>query len=189
LSRWFCRIPGVVERTGVVAGVGPQVAGPIHRAPDGRAGEAPRPGAVRIWRAIGLKPHTVETWKLSTDPEFIGKVRDVVGLYMTRPSTPWSCAWTRSPQIQTLDRTAPIPPMRPATPARMTHDYVRNGSTSLFAAYDLASGYPYRRHRHQAWNSTWLWTTTTPKRPRQSRTGCSSTRGYTCTSPRPAHRG
>jgi transposase len=94
----------------------------------------------RIWRAFGLKPHIVQTWKLSTDPQFIDKVRDVVGLYM-------------SPPENALDRTAPCLPMLPTTPARMTHDYVRNGTTSLFAAFDLASGsviaQPYRRHRHQ----------------------------------------
>ena len=68
----------------------------------------------RIWRAFGLKPHLVQTWKLSADPQFIDKVRDVVGLYMTRPRRPWSSRWTRNRQIQALDRTAPVP----ADPAR-----------------------------------------------------------------------
>jgi transposase len=107
----------------------------------------------RIWRAFGLKPHVVETWKLSTDPEFIGKVRDVVGLYMSPPENALVLCVDEKSQIQALDRTAPCLPLLPTTPARMTHDYVRHGTTSLFAALDLASGsviaQPYRRHRHQ----------------------------------------
>jgi transposase len=107
----------------------------------------------RIWRAFGLKPHLVETWKLSTDPQFIDKVRDVVGLYMSPPENALVLCVDEKSQIQALDRTAPILPMLPTTPARMTHDYVRNGTTSLFAAFDLASGsvlaQPYRRHRSQ----------------------------------------
>jgi transposase len=107
----------------------------------------------RIWRAFGLKPHIVETWKLSTDPQFIDKVRDVVGLYMSPPENALVLCVDEKSQIQALDRTAPCLPMLPTTPARMTHDYVRNGTTSLFAAFDLASGsviaQPYRRHRHQ----------------------------------------
>jgi transposase len=107
----------------------------------------------RIWRAFGLKPHLVQTWKLSTDPQFIDKVRDVVGLYMSPPENALVLCVDEKSQIQALDRTAPCLPMLPTTPARMTHDYVRNGTTSLFAAFDLASGsviaQPYRRHRHQ----------------------------------------
>ena len=107
----------------------------------------------RIWRAFGLKPHLVETWKLSTDPQFIDKVRDVVGLCMSPPENALVLCVDEKSQIQALDRTAPCLPMLPTTPARMTHDYVRNGTTSLFAAFDLASGsviaQPYRRHRHQ----------------------------------------
>jgi transposase len=107
----------------------------------------------RIWRAFGLKPHVVQTWKLSTDPQFIGEVRDVVGLYMSPPENALVLCVDEKSQIQALDRTAPILPVLPTTPARMTHDYVRNGTTSLFAAYDLASGsviaQPYRRHRRQ----------------------------------------
>ena len=107
----------------------------------------------RIWRAFGLKPHLVETWKLSTDPEFIAKVRDVVGLYMSPPEHALVLAVDEKSQIQALDRTAPCLPVLPTTPARMTHDYVRNGTTSLFAAYDVGSGsviaQSYRRHRHQ----------------------------------------
>ena len=107
----------------------------------------------RIWRTFGLKPHVVQTWKLSTDPQFIEKVRDVVGLYMSPPENALVLCVDEKSQIQALDRTAPCLPMLPTTPARMTHDYIRNGTTSLFAAFDLASGsviaQPYRRHRHQ----------------------------------------
>ena len=107
----------------------------------------------RIWRAFGLKPHIIQTWKLSTDPLFIDKVRDVVGLYMSPPENALVLCVDEKSQIQALDRTAPCLPVLPTTPARMTHDYVRNGTTSLFAALDLASGsviaQPYRRHRHQ----------------------------------------
>ena len=84
----------------------------------------------RIWRAFGLKPHAVETWKLSTDPHFVEKVRDVVGLYLDPPESRWCCAWTRRRQIQAIDRTAPTLPLLPGTPARMTHDYVRHGTTT-----------------------------------------------------------
>src|SRR3984957_20606261 len=94
----------------------------------------------RIWRAFGLKPHLVETWKLSTDPEFIGKVRDMVGLYMSPPEHALVLAVDEKSQIQALDRTAPCLPILPTTPARMTHASVRHGPASLFAAYDLASG-------------------------------------------------
>ncbi len=107
----------------------------------------------RIWRAFGLKPHLVETWKLSTDPEFIAKVRDVAGLYMSPPEHALVLAVDEKSQIQALDRTAPCLPILPTTPERRTHDYVRNGTTSLFAAYDVASGsviaQHYRKHRHQ----------------------------------------
>jgi transposase len=107
----------------------------------------------RIWRTFGLKPHIVQTWKLSTDPQFIEKVRDVVGLYMAPPQNALVLCVDEKSQIQALDRTAPCLPMLPTTPARMTHDYVRNGTTSLFAAFDLASGsviaQSYRRHRHK----------------------------------------
>jgi hypothetical protein len=107
----------------------------------------------RIWRAFGLKPHAVETWKLSADPQFTAKVRDVVGLYMSPPEHALVLAVDEKSQIQALDRTAPCQPMLPTTPERRTHDYVRHGTTSVFAAYDLASGsviaQHYRRHRHQ----------------------------------------
>ena len=107
----------------------------------------------RIWRAFGLKPHAIETWKLSTDPQFVDKVRDVVGLYMAPPENALVLAVDEKSQMQAIDRTAPILPIMPTTPARMTHDYVRHGTTSLFAAFDIGSGSViaahYRRHRHQ----------------------------------------
>ena len=107
----------------------------------------------RIWRAFGLKPHLIETWKLSTDPQFIEKVRDIVGLYMDPPAGALVLCVDEKSQIQALDRTAPCLPILPATPARRTHDYVRNGITSLFAAFETGSGsviaQPYRQHRHQ----------------------------------------
>ncbi|HEY7484228.1 MAG TPA: IS630 family transposase [Streptosporangiaceae bacterium] len=107
----------------------------------------------RIWRAFGLKPHLVQTWKLSTDPQFIDKVRDIVGLYMAPPAGALVLCVDEKSQMQAIDRTAPILPVLPTTPARMTHDYVRHGTTSLFAAFDVASGSViaehHRRHRHQ----------------------------------------
>jgi transposase len=107
----------------------------------------------RIWRAFGLKPHLEETWKLSSDPQFIDKVRDVVGLYLDPPEAALVLCVDEKSQIQALDRTAPSLPLLPTTPARRTHDYVRNGTTSLFAALDVASGKVisslHRRHRHQ----------------------------------------
>jgi transposase len=107
----------------------------------------------RIWRAFGLKPHLAQTWKLSTDPQFIEKVRDVVGLYLDPPEKALVLCVDEKSQIQALDRTAPCLPILPTTPARMTHDYVRHGTTSLFAALGTGSGSViaahYRRHRHQ----------------------------------------
>src|ERR1039457_5916523 len=107
----------------------------------------------RIWRASGLKPHVQETWKLSTDPQFIEKVRDVVGLYMDPPEHALVLCVDEKTQIQAIDRTAPCLPILPTTPARRSHDYVRNGTTSLFAALNIATGQViashHRQHRHQ----------------------------------------
>src|SRR5262252_5630261 len=94
----------------------------------------------RIWRAFGLKPHAVETWKLSSDPQFVDKVRDVVGLYMSPPENALVLAVDEKSQIQALDRPAPLLPMRPGQVERRTHDYERYGTTSLFAALDVATG-------------------------------------------------
>jgi len=94
----------------------------------------------RIWRAFGLKPHLVETFKISTDPLFVEKVRDVVGLYLGPPERALVLCVDEKSQIQALDRSQPVLPILPGTPARMTHDYKRHGTTSLFAALDIASG-------------------------------------------------
>jgi transposase len=94
----------------------------------------------RIWRAFGLAPHRQDAWKLSKDPLFIDKVRDVVGLYLDPPERAVVLCVDEKSQIQALDRTAPIFPMMPGTPARATHDYKRAGTSSLYAALDLATG-------------------------------------------------
>ena len=94
----------------------------------------------RIWRAFGLKPHRVEDFKLSTDPQFVDKVRDVVGLYLNPPDAAVVLCVDEKTQVQALDRTAPILPMLPGVPARRSHDYVRNGTADLYAALDVASG-------------------------------------------------
>jgi transposase len=94
----------------------------------------------RIWRAFGLQPHRTETWKLSKDPQFVAKVRDVVGLYLDPPERAVVLCVDEKSQIQALDRTAPILPMLPGTPERATHDYKRSGTSSLYAALDIATG-------------------------------------------------
>ena len=94
----------------------------------------------RIWRAFGLKPHLVDSFKLSPDPLFIEKVRDVVGLYINPPEAALVLCVDEKTQIQALDRTAPVLPLRPGLPETRTHDYVRGGTTNLYAALDVASG-------------------------------------------------
>ena len=105
----------------------------------------------RIWRAFALAPHRSETFKLSTDPLFIEKVRDIVGLYLAPPERALVLSVDEKTQIQALDRTAPMLPMRPGQVERHTHDYERHGTTSLFAALDVATGQVvgecHRRHR------------------------------------------
>ena len=105
----------------------------------------------RIWRAFGLQPHRAETFKLSTDPYLIEKVRDIVGLYLNPPERAVVLCVDEKSQIQALDRTQPILPLRPGLPEKQTHDYERNGTTSLFAALDYATGKVigkcYRKHR------------------------------------------
>jgi transposase len=104
----------------------------------------------RIWRAFGLKPHLTEAWKLSTDPQFIDKVRGVAGLYLDPPEHALVLCTEEKNQIQAIERTAPCLPLLPATPAPMGHDYVRNGTASLFAALRVASGSVVaRRRRHR----------------------------------------
>jgi transposase len=94
----------------------------------------------RIWRAFGLKPHLSETFKLSSDPQFIDKVRDIVGLYLNPPERALVLSVDEKSQIQALDRTAPVLALRPGTPERRSHDYLRHGTTNLYAALDIASG-------------------------------------------------
>ncbi|MFF0815343.1 IS630 family transposase [Rhodococcus sp. NPDC003318] len=94
----------------------------------------------RVWRAFGLAPHKQDSWKLSKDPLFTEKVRDVVGLYLNPPDRALVLCVDEKTQIQALDRTQPVFPMLPGTPARASHDYVRNGTSSLYAALDIASG-------------------------------------------------
>ena len=105
----------------------------------------------RIWRAFGLQPHRMENFKLSTDPDFVAKVRDVVGLYISPPEHAVVLCVDEKSQIQALDRSQPMLPMRPGQPARRSHDYTRHGTTSLFAALDIATGKVivkfYDRHR------------------------------------------
>jgi transposase len=105
----------------------------------------------RIWQAFGLQPHRTETFKLSKDPLFVEKVRDVVGLYMAPPERALVLCVDEKSQIQALDRTQPVLPMRPGQVERRSHDYTRHGTLSLFAALDIATGKVigkcYPRHR------------------------------------------
>jgi transposase len=105
----------------------------------------------RIWRAFGLQPHRSETFKLSKDPLFIEKVRDIVGLYLNPPQRALVLCVDEKSQVQALDRSQPLLPMRPGQAERRTHDYVRHGTTSLFAALNVKSGEVigecHRRHR------------------------------------------
>jgi transposase len=94
----------------------------------------------RAWRAFGLQPHRAETFKLSTDPLFAEKVRDIVGLYLAPPDRALVLCVDEKSQVQALDRTQPLLPLRPGQVERHTHDYVRHGTTSLFAALDVKAG-------------------------------------------------
>jgi transposase len=106
----------------------------------------------RIWRKWGLQPWRRQTFKFSTDPQLEAKVRDVAGLYLNPPEKAVVLSVDEKSQIQALDRTAPILPMRPGLPEKATHDYVRHGTTTLFAALEVATGKVtdacYPRHRH-----------------------------------------
>ena len=105
----------------------------------------------RIWRAFGLQPHRQETFKLSSDPLFVQNVRDIVGLYLDPPVKAMVLCVDEKSQIQALDRTQPILPLAPGIAERRTHDYMRHGTTTLFAALDIATGEVigemHRRHR------------------------------------------
>ena len=124
----------------------------------------------RIWRAFALQPHRAETFKLSTDPLFVEKVRDIVGLYLKPPDKALVLCVDEKSGIQALDRTAPLLPMRPGQIERRTHDYSRHGTTDLFGAIARSSSaisstrsmprYPL------SWMSTSSWTTLRPTRRR-----------------------
>ena len=107
----------------------------------------------RIWRAFGLKPHRVEAFKLSKDPLFVEKVRDIVGLYLAPPDRALVLCVDEKPQVQAVERTEPVLPMRPGQVERRTHDYLRHGTLDLFAALDAKTGAVigacHRRHRAQ----------------------------------------
>ncbi len=107
----------------------------------------------RIWKQHNLKPHLVETFKLSRDKNFVEKLKDVVGLYLNPPDKALVLCVDEKSQIQALDRTQPLLPMRPGVPARQSHDYKRNGTTTLFAALSMLDGRVIGdcmpRHRHQ----------------------------------------
>ena len=109
----------------------------------------------RIWKSFGLKPHQVDTFKISNDPQFVDKVRDVVGLYLDPPEKALVLCVDEKSQIQALDRSAPVLPMMPGMPERRTHDYVRHGTTTLFAAMSTLDGSVIsrcaQRHRHVEW--------------------------------------
>jgi transposase len=108
---------------------------------------------VRIWHTFGLKPHRRGSFKLSGDPFFVEKVRDIVGLYLAPPERAIVLCVDEKSQVQALDRTQPTQPLLPGRPEKASHDYVRHGTTSLFAALDVATGKVIgtcqRRHRHQ----------------------------------------
>ena len=162
----------------------------------------------RIWKAFGLQPHRQETWKLSKDPQFVAKVRDVVGLYLNPPERAVVLCVDEKSQIQALDRTAPILPMLPGTPQRATHDYRRAGTSSLYAALDLTTGKVigslHSRHRAIEFKKflqtleersppssmcTSCSTTAPRTRRRPSTPGSLLTRGSSCISLRPARPG
>lgn len=107
----------------------------------------------RIWRAFGLQPHRQDNFKLSTDPFFVEKVRDIVGLYLSPPARALVLCVDEKSQCQALERSQPLLPLRPGQPERATQDYHRHGTTSLFAALDIATGkiigHCHSRHRQQ----------------------------------------
>jgi transposase len=109
----------------------------------------------RIWKAFHLKPHVADTFKLSSDPFFVEKVYDVVGLYLNPPEHAVVLCVDEKSQVQALDRSQPVLPMMPGMPEKRTHDYVRHGTVDLFAAFDIATGLviakTYKCHRAQEW--------------------------------------
>ena len=173
------------------------------------AGDQRRRRWRKVWRKWGLQPWRRETFKFSTDPQLEAKVRDVVGLYLDPPEKAVVLCVDEKSQIQALDRTAPILPMRPGLPEKATHDYVRHGTTTLFAALEVATGKVtdacYPRHRHErvpalpqagrqglpaGASCTWSCDNyATHKHPDGPGLAGPATRGSRCTSPRPRARG
>ena len=157
----------------------------------------------RVWAEHDLKPWRTETFKFSTDPQLEAKVRDVVGLYLHPPERAIVVCVDEKSQIQALARTAPNLPLRPGSPERRTHDYVRHGTTTLFAALEVATGKvtdqcftgtatPSSSPSSSWWprpirggSCIWCWTTTAPTPIPRSRPGSPSIHASTCTSPRP----
>ena len=125
----------------------------LDRRGDGQGGGVSVSSVQRIWRAHGLQPHRVRQFKLSQDPEFVDKLRDVVGLYVDPPAHAVVLSVDEKSQIQALDRTQPGLPMKKGRAGTMTHDYIRNGTTTLFAALNVLDGTMIgrymQRHRHQ----------------------------------------
>ena len=161
----------------------------------------------QVWSARGLKPHRVETFKLSNDPKFEEKLVDVVGLYLNPPEKAIVLCADEKSSVQALDRTQASLPMVKGRGETMTHDYKRHGTTTLFAALDVLTGMIISqctpRHRHQEWLK-FLKTidrqvpkdlqihrscTTPPTSTTTSASGWTNTPGSTCTSPRPRRRG
>jgi hypothetical protein len=161
---------------------------------------------VRIWRSFGLQPHRSETFKLSTDPWLVEKVRDIVGLYLNPPEHAIVLCVDEKSQVQALDRTQPILPLRPGLPEQRTNDYERHGTTSLFGALDIATGNVigkcHCRNRHQeflkfmqtvdaavprmpARYTSW-WTITAHIKHPALFAGSPVIRDSSCTSPQPA---
>jgi len=110
----------------------------------------------RVWKHFGIQPHRFGTFKFSTDPELEAKVRDIVGLYLNPPAKAIVLCVDEKSQIQALDRTAPILPLRPGLPESRTHDYVRHGTTTLFAALEVATGKVTDRCFHRHTNTEFL---------------------------------
>jgi hypothetical protein len=137
----------------------------------------------RIWRAHGLQPHRVRRFKLSRDPDFVPKLRDIVGLYVDPPAHAVVLSLDEKSQIQALDRTQPGLPLKPGRCGTMTHDYKRNGTTTLFAALDVLEGKVIgrcmQRHRHQELS---VFSTRSRPRPRSAKSSTSSSTTTAATS-------